>query len=92
MQVGVRELKTSLSRYLGRVRDGEVIDVSDRGVLVARLIPARDSEPAVPPALAELLAAGKVSWSGRRFSPSARRTGLRGLGPTLADIVSENRE
>jgi len=35
--VGIRELKGRLSAYLRRVRDGEVVQVTDRGVVVAEL-------------------------------------------------------
>lgn len=39
MVVGVRELKSHLSEYLGRVRAGESLVVTDRGRPVARLVP-----------------------------------------------------
>ena len=42
--VGSRELKNRLGRYLGLVRKGETIIVTDRGKAVARLIP-QSSEP-----------------------------------------------
>lgn len=45
--VGVKDLKNNLSRYLRRVRAGEEIVVSDRGVPIAELLPlgrARDGE------------------------------------------------
>jgi len=38
--VGVRELRQNLSRYLDRVRAGEDLVVTDRGEVVARLIPS----------------------------------------------------
>lgn len=40
--VGVRALKERLSAYLARVRRGEVVTVTDRGVPVARLVPVED--------------------------------------------------
>lgn len=55
-QVGIRELREDLSRIVRRVRRGEVIEVTDRGVPVARLVPAG---PALGP-LADLVAAGRV--------------------------------
>jgi prevent-host-death family protein len=39
MQVGTKELKNRLSRYLRRVRAGEVVHVTDRGKVVAELRP-----------------------------------------------------
>lgn len=38
-RIGVRELRQHASRYLRRVRAGEVIEVTDRGTPVARLVP-----------------------------------------------------
>jgi prevent-host-death family protein len=38
--VGVRELRQNLSRYLERVKAGEDLVVSERGKVIARLVPA----------------------------------------------------
>ena len=38
--IGVRELRQNASQYLERVRAGETIEVSVRGRVVARLVPA----------------------------------------------------
>jgi prevent-host-death family protein len=45
-QVGVRELRQNLSRYLERVKDGETLTVTERGREVARLVP---SHPGIDP-------------------------------------------
>ena len=39
MRIGVRELRQHASRYLALVQRGEVVEVTDRGRLVARLVP-----------------------------------------------------
>jgi prevent-host-death family protein len=39
MEVGVRELRNHLSRYLDRVRDGNELIVTDRGHAIARVVP-----------------------------------------------------
>lgn len=39
MEVGIRELRGDLSRFVKRVRKGEEIVVTDRGRPVARLVP-----------------------------------------------------
>jgi prevent-host-death family protein len=45
-QVGVRELRQNLSRYLRRVAEGERLEVTERGKPVAILVPiADDSSP-----------------------------------------------
>lgn len=38
-RIGVRELRQHASRYLARVKRGAVIEVTDRGKPIARLVP-----------------------------------------------------
>ncbi len=40
-QVGIRELKDTLSAILHRVQEGEPIEVTDNGRPIARLVPIR---------------------------------------------------
>ena len=46
LRIGVRELRQNASRYLAKVKAGETIEVTERGVLVARLVPLQTSESA----------------------------------------------
>lgn len=55
-RVGIRELREDLSRIVRRVQRGEVVEVTDRGRPVARLMPAG---PLGGP-LSDLVAAGAV--------------------------------
>lgn len=84
--VGIRELRASLSRYLKRVRRGDIIDVTDHGELVARIIPA-----AVPENVAELLASGRATWSGKRFTAPDSPVRLKRGAPTVAEAIAEDR-
>lgn len=75
-QVGVRELKDRLSEYLRLVRAGEHVQVTDRGRVIAELIPppagpARD----VAAGLAELERRGllRPATSAGRFRYRPRR-------------------
>lgn len=56
MEVGIRELRAHLSRYLDQVRDGEEIVVTDRGKPIALISPANGRSK-----LDELIAAGVVT-------------------------------
>jgi prevent-host-death family protein len=85
IEVGVRELKNALSSYLRRVRQGETVVVTDRGVPVARVIPA-----GVPEQIAKLMAEGRVSWSGKKFDAPQRVPRLT-PGPPLSDYIAEDR-
>lgn len=40
MRIGVRELRQNASRYLDHVTAGEIVEVTQRGRLVARIVPA----------------------------------------------------
>ena len=60
--VGIRELKNRLSEYVRLVRAGEVVLVSDRGVVVAELrSPGRTSIDSPDPAVESLLRRGNVT-------------------------------
>jgi prevent-host-death family protein len=58
--VGVRELKNRLSEYLRRVRSGESVLVTDRGQVVAELLPPGQgqTDPSVPAGLLALARRG----------------------------------
>jgi prevent-host-death family protein len=85
VEVGVRDLKNNLSRYLERVKQGEEVIVTDRGKPVARLSALDHSTDR----LAELIAAGVVRPAKRttRLAPK-RRIKPRG---SVSDLVAEQR-
>jgi prevent-host-death family protein len=70
--VGLRELKNRLSEYVREVRSGEAVLVTDRGEVVAELVPPRRSpeEKGIPSALAALAREGRVTL-GLPNDPSA---------------------
>jgi prevent-host-death family protein len=84
-EVGVRELKSSLSQYLKRVRKGESIVVTDRGEPIARIIPV-----GIPEGIARLMAEGRITWSGKPFRPPEKLVRPR-PGPPFSDYISEDR-
>jgi prevent-host-death family protein len=51
-EVPIRTLNQETARVLARVKQGEEIDITERGVVVARLVPAQ------PSPLARLIATG----------------------------------
>ncbi|HVA64708.1 MAG TPA: type II toxin-antitoxin system prevent-host-death family antitoxin [Terriglobales bacterium] len=59
--VGIRELKAGLSGYLRRVRRGERVQITDRGTVVAEIVPAGwGADRDVPPGLAALAREGRA--------------------------------
>lgn len=85
-EIGVREFKNGASGYLERVEKGEVITVTRRGKPIARVLPT-----GLSPAVARLVAEGRVSWNGAKPQLPPHRVTLIGDGPTAADYVSEGR-
>lgn len=55
-EVGIRELRDHLSRYLDRVQEGEEVVVTDRGRAIARVTPIDGERP-----IDRLIAAGLVT-------------------------------
>jgi prevent-host-death family protein len=67
--VGLRELRHHTSEVLARVRRGETVEVTDRGQLVARIVPVTAGPSS--PTLARLAASGRATLA-RRTGPRPR--------------------
>ena len=61
MDVGVKELRDSLSRHLAEVRAGRTVTVTDHGRPIARIVPIGQ-----PNMLEQLVAEGRVQKAHRR--------------------------
>src|SRR5437588_12546401 len=69
--VGIRELKNRLSEYLRLVGNGENIQVTDRGRVVAEIHPpGQTSSVSANPKLDELVRQGKIRLPSRPNDPS----------------------
>ena len=66
----ISKLKASLSHYLGIVRTGEEVLVTDRGKAVAKIVPLSQEDPAWPPHLRELEQAGLMHIGSGEFPAS----------------------
>jgi prevent-host-death family protein len=90
MVVGSRELKTRLGQYLGRVRRGETILVTDRDEPVAELRPLGETADPEVTMLRKLAAQGVVTLPTRaaagRFAP------IRSRGRSASAAVSSDRQ
>lgn len=87
-RVGIREVKNGLSRYLRRVKTGETITITERGVPVARLVPVENRLPA---GAEELLQNGDASWRGGKPGSGSPVSSRRKSTKTLGEIVAEDR-
>ena len=83
MEVGVRELRNNLSRYLDRVRGGEAVVITDRGHAIARVLPLGAER-----VLDRLIAEGVVTPAERAKSPAGKPINSRG---TVSDLLADHR-
>ena len=89
-QVSVRDLKTHLSEWLGRVQSGEVVEVTSHRKPIARITAVKPAVPTSTNPLQKAIDAGLISWSGRKpeIPPPVK---LNDGGPLMSDIVIEDR-
>ncbi|MGH2444308.1 MAG: type II toxin-antitoxin system Phd/YefM family antitoxin [Chloroflexota bacterium] len=86
IRIGVRELRQNASRYLRLVADGETVEVTNHGKLVALLTP-----PSPPSTARErLAAAGRLRLASAEFTLPQRVTLPAGRSTSLA--LDETRE
>ncbi len=93
--VGVRDLKNKLSEYLRRVRLGECVLVTDRGEVVAELLPPgqRQGDPSVPEGLQLLARRGVLTLgtqAGADLYPVLPRR-RRGRRHSVAQLLDDER-
>jgi prevent-host-death family protein len=90
--VGSRELKNRLGRYLGLVRRGETIIVTDRGKTVAHLIPPGPEQGAtdgLDEVLTQLEAEGHLHLGTRPFK---RFKPVQIKGKPVSQMILEDRD
>jgi prevent-host-death family protein len=85
VEVGIRELRADLSRWIKRVRAGDEIVVTDRGTAVARVVPM-DGERTIDRLIREGLVIPAPN-RGERTLPKP----IDSAGP-LSDLVIDGRD
>jgi prevent-host-death family protein len=88
MNVGVRQLKNSLSRYLRAVRQGEVILVTERGSVIAELRPRPGDASDEDAALAELELRGVLTRGQGRLT-AAEPVKVRGRKRASSMVIED---
>jgi prevent-host-death family protein len=86
LEVGVRELRDHLSRWLDEVKAGSELVITERGRPVARLVPA-----AGPTSLDDLIAAGIVSPPRKRREPASTFGRVKAHGDVLEFVLRQRR-
>lgn len=88
VEVGIRDLRLNLSKYVARVRDGAEVIVTDRGHPVARLGPIENGATT----RARLIREGKLTPARRpKSSDLPPPVPLVGEGPLVSEMILEDR-
>ena len=87
VRVGTRELKNKLSEYLRRVKKGQTIIVTERGNVVAQLMPPQQT---VEERIWAMVEAGLADWNGKRMKPYQPKV-INRSGRLMSDIILEDR-
>jgi prevent-host-death family protein len=93
-KVGIRELKNRLSEYVGRVRKGKIIVITDRGEQVAKIVPMEkqvEPEDAIEARLQELAAAGHLRLPLRPKRPLPPFRPVKAKGKPASRMIIEDR-
>ena len=83
MEIGIRELRDTLSAQLAEVRRGHVVTITDHGRPVARIVPIDR-----PNRLEQLRAEGRVQPARRRKRAAPEPVEASG---TVSDLVDDQR-
>jgi prevent-host-death family protein len=86
-RIGVRELRQNASRYLAMVKSGQRVEVTERGKLVALLVPPTASSSARD----ALIASGTLKPATRPLRLPDRHA-VPPSGPTPSEALAELRE
>lgn len=85
--VGIRLLKNKLSAYLRRVKEGEVLAVTDRGKTIAYITPAKDQTEFEE--VQSLILKGIGIWKGGK--PKGVEHPIQIPGKPLSEYIREER-
>ncbi|WP_375476484.1 type II toxin-antitoxin system Phd/YefM family antitoxin [uncultured Jatrophihabitans sp.] len=85
-RIGVRELRQHASRYLDRVRAGETVEVTDRGRLVALLVPPDPAQSARD----QLIAQGRLKPAAGPMALPTRTRPRENTSAVLDELRSED--
>ena len=91
--VGLRDLKNRLAEYVREVRSGEAVLVTDRGNVVAELLPPGQSGPqsGAPAALVALAKAGQLTLGAENTAAAYPKLSRLLKRRRAADLLDEER-
>lgn len=87
VRVGTRELKNKLSEYIRRVKKGQTVIVTERGNVVAQLIPPQQT---IEERIWAMVDAGLADWNGKKLKPHKPKI-INKSGKMISDLIMEDR-
>jgi prevent-host-death family protein len=87
---GIKELKNQLSRYIGIVKKGDDVLITERGRVVARIVKENSSSSSLRQALQPLILKGQIVMPTRDIKRDVARP-IELPGKAVSDIVLEDR-
>jgi prevent-host-death family protein len=87
MAVGIRELKNNLSQYLDKVKRGDSLGITDRGKIIAYILPAEKSPNYEE--LIRMVREDTAAWRGGKPAGSVKPVKV--TGKPISEIVIEER-
>jgi len=83
----VRELKSRLSHYLRQAKAGQIVEITERGKPIGRIVPVGSS---LEDGIEVVMRSGLASWNGQKLVPLNPVAKLR-TKKTVAGLVVEER-
>jgi len=87
VRVGTRELKNKLGEYLRRVKKGHTVIITQRGTIIAELIPPRYT---IEERIWAMVDAGLADWNGKKMKPHKPKI-INNSGVLISDLILEDR-
>ena len=90
LTAGIKELKNQLSRYIGLVKKGDDVLITERGRVIARIIKEDSGRSSLRQALQPLMLKAQISMPTREIQRDIPKP-LELPGRAVSDIVLEDR-
>ena len=90
LTAGIKELKNQLSRYIGLVKKGDDVLITERGRVIARITKEDTSSSSLRQALQPLMLKAQISMPTREIQRDIPKP-LELPGRAVSDIVLEDR-
>lgn len=87
VRVGTRELKNKLSEYIRRVKKGNTVIITQRGNIIAELVPPRHT---IEERIWAMVDAGLADWNGKKLKPHKPKI-INNSGVQISDLILEDR-